>query len=208
MRAEGGRLCLLASFASLALAGPSPAAGQTPPGTLGDAGGPAAGATRFRLDARAAFLVTRGQGHSDRPVLEAGAAIVLVRARGGLPGVALLGSAAVGFGEIFAEAQSESLRLLAGVELPFRLRAPQPGRAPIELVPAIQAGRLTSNGEDERDGFTARAGMGLRVPVAGRLALSFEPIALVVLPEPDDAPVGYGSRLAFELGFLRLGWRF
>jgi len=175
----------------------APADGQTP-----------ARSSRFALDTRAAFLITGTQGFSDRPVLAVDVRFVIVQPHvGGGPGLGVLAGGAIGFAEIFAEAQSESHRWTGGVEFPWALAASTPGGPPIEIVPLLEAGYLVSNGGDRRRGFLGRVALGLRVPL-GPASFGFEPLGLTLLPNPDVALPGSSSRLAYEVGILRMTWRF
>ena len=164
----------------------------------------------FRVDARLGYLITGGQGFSDRPFVQIDGGIQFGQATvGGPPSLALTVGAAVGAGEFLAEAGTYSLRMLGGVELPWAIDASVLGDRPVELVPAIQAGHQESYGEDERSGFTLRAALGLRLlPSSGTFFVTFEPAGFVLLPRPDPAMDEGSSRFAAELGVLKVGWRF
>jgi len=175
--------------------------------------------TRFQIEPHLGFLITFTEGHPDRPVAGFDVGFRLLEGRvGGHPGLTFTGGLGVGFAELFAELQSESFRAMGGVQIPWLLgRADASGRT-LEIVPHIQAGYLSSNGGDERDGLVVRTSVGLRVPVgSGPIYLTFEPFALIVLPDgtpsivtgaPSDAFTDEGSNAAIELGILTLGWRF
>ena len=207
MRRRGSRLLRAglrtagsaAVLAGLLAAAAAPVAGQAPPR-----------APRIAIDTRAAFLITRTEGFDDRPVLAADLRLVIVQPHpGGGPGLGVMAGGAIGFADIFGEVQSESHRLTGGVEFPFAVATAGGDRPPIEIVPLFQAGRLDSNGGDHRSGFVGRAALGLRIPLgAGGTYLGFEPFSLTLLPDPDVESSGPSSRLAYEVGILRVGWSF
>lgn len=100
-----------------------------------------------------------------------------------------------------------SWRFLAGVETAWVLADGVDGGAPrAEFVPSIQVGYQTDGGRDGRSGLTIRAG---RIPLNrdGRTLLTFEPVSVVLLPGPDDI-VEDEARIAWELGILKIGFRF
>lgn len=174
---------------------------------------------RFQLDTRIGFLVTFADGHPDRPLAAVDLGVTLIAPRiGGRPGLTLTAGAGVGFSDFFADTQSESFRLMAGVEAPWALAKRGTIQRSVQLVPHIQVGALTSNGGDERDGLLLRAALGLRVPVgAGGMHFTFEPVAVVRLPAPEFVPIvgapstafdSPDTRWALELGIVQLGWRF
>ncbi|MFV1988694.1 MAG: hypothetical protein ACC682_15575 [Gemmatimonadota bacterium] len=196
-RSAGGVLVLSAWLALLSTVG---LAAQT------DGTGSVA---RFAFESRLAFLISDTEGHPDRPVIGADARFTIRPARvGGGPGFGVTAGATVGFAEFFADVQSESFRLVVGVETPWALSASGLGKNPVEIVPLVQVGHLTSNGGDERSGVVSRLALGLRIPLGdGPMYLAFEPIGLTLLPAPDDPHEG-DSRLAYELGLIKFGWRF
>lgn len=160
----------------------------------------------FRLETRLAFLVTRSEGLTDRPLLGARVGFDTGALRGSRGGLAITLASEIGFGEVFADHQSESLHVWGGAQLPFAVGS-GPATA-LVLVPGIEAGWVKSFGEDERRGFALRVGVGLRVPVAGRLDFGFHPASFVLLPGPRETAGSHGSRIGLELGVLALGWRF
>ncbi len=101
-------------------------------------------------------------------------------------------------------------RSIAGVETAWVLADGVDGGAPrAEFVPSIQAGYQTNGGRDGRSGLTIRAGPGVRFPLDrdGRTSLTFEPVSVVLLQGPDDI-VEDEARIAWELGILKIGFRF
>lgn len=173
----------------------------------------------LNVDTRVGFLVTFAEGHSDRPLVGLNLGVpVVAPSVGGGPGLTLTGGVSVGFADFFADVQSESFRFTGGVEAPWAIGAASLGRRPIRIVPHVEAGYLDSNGGDRRSGLVWRAGLGVRVPVgAGNMHFTFEPLAIVGLPEGRalakvDEPLRLSgltdSRLALEFGVLSVGWRF
>ncbi len=164
---------------------------------------------RFAFETRLAFLISDTDSHPDRPILGVDARYTLRPARvGGGPGVGLTAGATVGFAEFFADVQSESFRLVGGLEIPWAIAAAGLGENAVEIVPFVQIGHLSSNGGDERSGLVARIAVGLRISVGdGPMYLAFEPFGLTLLPAPDEVHEG-DSRLAYELGIIKVGWRF
>ncbi|MFQ5530753.1 MAG: hypothetical protein ACE5FP_10470 [Gemmatimonadota bacterium] len=172
---------------------------------------PAQGQTSLRVDSRLGYLVTGGDTFSDRPFVQIGGALELGRARAGAaPVLAVSVGLVAEFGDIFAASMTTSWRMLAGLEAAWVLAEGPDGGAPrAEFVPSIQAGYQTTVGQDERSGLTLRAGPGLRIPIAsdGGMLLTFEPVSVVLLPAPDG-PIADEARIAWELGILKLGFRF
>ena len=171
----------------------------------------AAAQTTARVDARLGYLVTSGDSFSDRPFISFGGALEFGQARvGGPPALGVSAGIAGGFGDVFAASMSTSWRFLVGVEAAWALSDGVDGGVPgAELVPSVQAGFQTTGGQDGRSGLTVRAGPGIRIPLApdGRTVLTFEPVSLVLLPAPEGALEDEG-RLAWELGVLKVGFRF
>ena len=184
----------------LALLSPTGLAAQT------DGAGSVA---RFAFETRLTFLISDTGGHPDRPILGADARYTIRPARvGGGPGFGVTAGATIGFAEFFADVQSESFRLVGGLEIPWALSTSGLGENAIEIVPLVQVGHLTSNGGDERSGVVSRLALGLRIPLGdGPMYLTFEPFGLTLLPAPDEVQDG-DSRLAYELGLIKFGWRF
>lgn len=212
---SAGRARVVAVLLATALAGAAPPLSAQ----AGPAGGPEDGRRVLRrLDGRIGFLITGGESFTDRPFAQVDAGVQFGRARhGGSPALGVLVGAALGFGEILASDASASLRVMAGIEAPWAV-APGGAAGPLELVPAVQVGLQKAWAEDERDGFTLRAGLGLRVPIGdGTGHITFEPVSFAllsptgrpVLPETGgDVPLDETPRAAFELGILKFGWRF
>jgi len=164
-------------------------------------------AQSFLVDARAAFLVTAGEGILDRPMAQADAGVQFTRPEvGGPPAVALTFGVALGAGELGA-ANDVDLRFLGGVELPIAVRAF--GEKPVEIVPVIQAGYQSVREEDERSGFTMRGTVGLRLfPGGDTFFFTFEPLSAVLLAPADPDSDASSSRFAVEFGILKVGWLF
>ena len=173
----------------------------------------------LQIETRFGFLVSFADGHADRPLAAVDLGYALIDPRpGGPPGLTLTGGVGVGFAEFFADTQSESFRVMAGVQVPWALATRGPDHHALQLVPHLQAGLLTSNGGDEREGFVLRAAVGLRVPMGSDgMHFTFEPVALVRLPDVEFVPAVGAPSTAFEspdpawaleLGVFKLGWRF
>ena len=164
-----------------------------------------------RLDARLGFLATGGDTFSDRPFVQLGGALEFGTAQVGSPPVLAVTTGIVAeFGDIFAASMTMSWRFLAGIETAWALADGVDGGAPrAEFVPSIQVGYQTDGGRDGRSGLTIRAGPGVRIPLDrdGRTLLTFEPVSVVLLPGPDDI-VEDKARIAWELGILKMGFRF
>jgi len=156
------------------------------------------------------YLITAGQGFTNRPFGQIDAGVQLDPARpGSLPGFALTLGVAVGAGEFLARGSTVSTRVLAGIELPWAVAVPALGKNPVELVPAIQAGYQNAFGEDKRSGFTLRGAVGLRLlPGTGAFFFTIEPASFVLLSRPDALNDRGSSRFGTELGILKVGWRF
>ncbi len=155
--------------------------------------------------------MTGGNTFSDRPLVQLGGALEFGQTRvGGPPAIGVTAGLVAEFGDIFAASMSTSWRFLAGVEAAWALADAVDGSAPrVEFVPSIQAGYMTTGGQDERSGLTVRAGPGLRIPLApdGGMLLTFEPVSIVLLPAPDGL-IEDEARVAWELGILKFGFRF
>lgn len=224
------RLAAGSGSAGLALLGLLPLAGRAQAPDRGDPppiSGPVSGAHaagpdgRIRaaepgdgpllfVQSRLGYLITPDRGFTNRPFVQADGGVQLGPARvGGPPALALTLGVAVGAGEFLGEGSTLSARVLGGVELPWALAVRSLGEHPIELVPAVQVGYQNAFGEDRRDGFTVRGAVGLRIfPGAGRFFFTFEPVSVVLLPRPDPPGKRDSSRVAAELGILKMGWRF
>lgn len=167
--------------------------------------------TTPRLDARIGFLATGGNTFSDRPFVQLGGALEFGRTRvGGPPVLGVIAGLVAEFGDVFAASMTTSWRFLAGVEAAWALADGVDGSAPkAEFVPSIQAGYMTTGGQDERGGLTIRAGPGFRIPLAsdGAMLLTFEPLSIVLLPAPDGV-IEDEARVAWEFGILKFGFRF
>ena len=161
------------------------------------------------LHSRVGFMVTGGDGFDDRAFVQLDGGAQFGRASVGAgPAIGLTLGTAVGASH-FLGGTNVSLRVLGGVELPWALDVTAFGDGPVELVPALQAGYLKAYDEDERSGFTLRATVGLRLlPGSSPFFFTFEPITFVLLPSPDPSKAQDRSRLAVELGLLKVGWRF
>lgn len=162
-----------------------------------------------RIDGRFAWVVTEGEGFGDHPLMQVDAGVQFGRARVGRPpAVALVVGGSVGVGEALGKSNI-SWRVVGGIELPVAVSMPALSASLVEIVPVLQAGYLKVVDEDKRKGFTLRASVGMRFLFDGTaFYLTFEPFSVVLLPPPPGGFNRRTSKVAIELGILKVGARF